>query len=142
MSLKDSRIAVPSLSMASAIFSGDAAANVARKNICIGTKSLFSAIFSAANQLPGEMRTPLSTEARKSSSSMAARSLVLASGCFFQLISIHSCSSSEFEGSQYDGMILTNMPAAGGFQLTTSRGRYFSQAANIKSRRLVYSIRR
>ena len=76
--------ASPNRLIASAIWSELAAANVARKNI-------FSSgvVLSALNQLPRETRTPLSTAAWKTSSSIWSRVLPDARpGCFFQSMSI------------------------------------------------------
>lgn len=75
--------ASPNRLIASAIWSELAAANVARKNI-------FSSgvVLSALNQLPRETRTPLSTAAWKTSSSISSRVLPDARpGCFFQSMS-------------------------------------------------------
>lgn len=77
----------PNRSIASVILSAAAAANVALKNMSVGTK--FSR--SAVNQLPFETKTPSSTDARKISSSMSASDLVAACGCFFHSTLSQSC---------------------------------------------------
>lgn len=87
LSSKLALTATPNLSIASVICSLEAAANVARKNISVGTKFDLS----AANQLPRDMSTPCSTAARKISSSMAAMSLVLECGCLCQSNFSHNC---------------------------------------------------
>ena len=74
------RRAMPNLAIASLILSAEAAANVARKNSSVGTK--FSR--SALNQLPLLTRTPCSTAARKTSSSISRMDLVFAAGCLCQ----------------------------------------------------------
>ena len=74
------RRAMPNLAIASLILSAEAAANVARKNNSVGTK--FSR--SALNQLPLLTRTPCSTAARKTSSSISRMDLVFAAGCLCQ----------------------------------------------------------
>lgn len=78
---KLSLTATPKRSIASVIFSSAAAANVARKNISVWTKPSRS----ATNQLPLLTRTPWLTAARKISSSISERDLVLAWGCRCQL---------------------------------------------------------
>lgn len=129
---KLSLTAIPNLSMAWNILSSEAAAYVTRKNISVGSKL---GTLSPRNQLPLPTSTPWPTAAKKISSSISRTRLVLACGCFCQSTESHSWTM--LAVTQVVMAILTNMPAAGGFQLTRSLGKNFSHAARMVSLRFV-----
>lgn len=77
--------ASPTRSIACPIFSSVAAANVARRNSCVG-----SLVLSPRNHEPLDSSTPFSTHARNISSSISRMDLVPASGWLARLTSSQS----------------------------------------------------